>query len=358
MRARRLFWKVFLACWLTTVFTGVCIGALNALWPGVVVPEVPANGTPPQWPPVLAAAVVSLLPSALLAWSLSRPIRVLQQAFADAAAGRLDTRAAPLMRGQRDEIADLGASFDHMAQRLQDLLAARQRLLHDVSHELRSPLARLQLAVGLVRQQPLKLDSTLQRIETEVQRVDTLVGEVLTLARLEPGSRRPAAEPHDVLALLRTVASDAAFEAQAGGVAVAFASDLPALVRPAHRELLTRAFDNLIRNALRHTAPGTAVDVQAQLDGSGALQVDVADRGPGIPAAQLPRIFEPFYRVQDEGASSSEATNVKGYGLGLAIARGALELHGGRIAAQAREGGGLLVRASLPAHPAAALRPS
>lgn len=354
MRARRLFWKVFMACWWTTVFTGLCIGVLNGLWPGMVVPDVPATGTPPLWPPVLAAAVVSLLPSTLLAWSLSRPIRVLQQAFADAAAGRLDTRAAPRMRGQRDEIADLGASFDHMAQRLQDLLAARQRLLHDVSHELRSPLARLQLAVGLVRQSkmsPQKLESTLQRIETEVQRVDTLVGEVLTLARLDAASQRPPAQPHDVLALLQDVAADAAFEAQASGVAVAFSSELPAFVRPAHRELLARAFDNLIRNALRHSARGSTVEVSAGPGEAGALQVAVADRGPGIPAAQLPRIFEPFYRVQDEGAAATPAgaTQVKGYGLGLAIARGALELHGGRVAAQPREGGGLLVRASLPA---------
>src|SRR5437762_13264719 len=151
----------------------------------------PRPGGPPHEPPIapweliVIGIATSLAFSAILAWYLARPIRSLRWAFGEAAAGHLETRVSPRMGSRRDELADLGRDFDRMAQQLQNLVSAQRRLLHDVSHELRSPLARLQAAIGLVRQSPQKLDASLERIEREATRLSELVGEVLTLARLE-----------------------------------------------------------------------------------------------------------------------------------------------------------------------------
>ena len=141
----------------------------------------------PAWMLAVIGAATSLAVSAILAWYLTRPIRSLRWAFDAAASGRLDTRVRPRMGRRRDEIADLGRDFDRMVERLQALVGSQRRLLHDVSHELRSPLARLQAAIGLLRQDPARLEPSLERIEREAVRLDELVGEVLALARLEAG---------------------------------------------------------------------------------------------------------------------------------------------------------------------------
>ena len=286
---------------------------------------------PGPWVLIVAGALASLAASALLAWYLARPIRSLRWAFRAAAEGRLETRVAPLMKGRRDEIADLGGDFDLMAQQLQKLVAAQRRLLHDVSHELRSPLARLQAAIGLVRQDPRKLEASLERIEREVARLDALVGEVLTLARLEGGTAG-AMETVDLADIVASVAADARFEAEAAGRRVELESVDEVRVR-GHAELLHRAVENVVRNAVRHTAPGTAVEIKLS-----AQLLSVRDHGPGVEPGQLPHLFEPFYR----------AGGGAGFGLGLAIAQGAVLAHGGRIRAQNDAGGGLRVEIQLP----------
>ncbi|MFC3532758.1 ATP-binding protein [Vogesella facilis] len=298
---------------------------------------------PPALLPISTALLISLLCSALLAWRAAKPIRQLRWAFRQLAAGRLDTRIGPRMGRRRDELRELGGEFDGMAQQLQQLVGAQRRLLHDVSHELRSPLARLQAAIGLARQRPdpARLDSTLERIEREVVRVDTLVGELLTLARLEAGSGQVARERVDLVELLAAIADDAQFEAQALGRDVAFSGD-GEFVAEVGAELLYRAFENVIRNAVKYTAAGTRVDILAH-SSADALQITVADRGPGVPQHALQDMFEPFLRVGANGQDSS------GFGLGLAIARRAVESHGGQISAHPRDGGGLEVRISLPA---------
>ncbi len=298
-------------------------------------------------PPYLLLAsglVASLAFGALLAWYVTRPIRHLRQAFVALSVGRLDTRVAPLIGRRRDEVADLGREFDKMAQRLQTLIAAQRSLLHDVSHELRSPLARLQAAIGLVRQSPQKLQGSLDRIETEAERLDDLVGQILTLSRLEAGTpaellERP--EPTDLVDLIGSIASDAHFEAQASDRAVVFESDgeLPADVRV---ELLHRAVENVVRNAVKYTHPGTTVEVTATRKPSGdGVLVSVADQGPGVAEDELAAIFEPFYRGP-QGQPSL------GFGLGLAIARRAVEAHGGRVRAVNRPGGGLVIEMEVP----------
>jgi two-component system, OmpR family, sensor kinase len=292
------------------------------------------------WMLIVIGAATSLAVSAILAWYLARPIRSLRWAFDAAAGGRLETRVRPLMGRRRDEIADLGRDFDRMAQQLQKLVTAQRRLLHDVSHELRSPLARLQAAIGLVRQSPQKLDSSLERIEREATRLSELVGEVLTLARLE--SVNPAAEPVELADVVASVAEDARFEAQAAGRDVSFQGVGGAIVR-GRAELLHRAVENVVRNAVKYTAPGSTVDIAMRLEvNPPRAVVSVTDRGPGIAPEELGRIFEPFYRA------SSDAGGAQGFGLGLAIAQRAIEAHGGQIRAANVEGGGLRMEIALP----------
>ena len=304
--------------------------------------EASPHGPPPSpLLPISVGILASLGFSALLAWYLSKPIRHLRVAFDAVAAGKLDTRIGPRMGQRRDEIADLGRDFDRMAEQLQILLGSQRRLLHDVSHELRSPLARLQAAIGLARQQPEKRETSLDRIEREAGRLDQLVGELLTLSRLEAGMSGAPDDDVDLVELVAGIADDARFEAEASGRQVRFSGEGEAVVK-VRAELLYRAFENVIRNAVKYTHEGATVDVQVERRATpDRLLVTVADQGPGVPESDLPVIFEPFFR-------SETGVKTAGFGLGLAIARRAIEAHGGSIRALNRPGGGLQVEIILP----------
>jgi two-component system OmpR family sensor kinase len=298
----------------------------------------PAPAPLSPWQLVAIGLATSLAFSALLAWYLSRPIRSLRWAFDSAAAGRLDTRVSPRIGSRRDEIADLGRDFDRMAQHLQSLVAAQRRLLHDVSHELRSPLARLQAAVGLARQDPQKMEATLERIERETNRLDAMVGEILTLARLDSRTAGQSKEAVDFAHLAASIAEDARFEAEANGrhVKATISGDARVAGDPA---LLHRAVENVVRNAVKFTAPGTSVDI-ALSSSNDRVVLAVTDHGPGIPPDELNKVFEPFYRAA--------GTDSSGFGLGLAIAQRAVEAHGGTIRAENVTTGGLRVKIELP----------
>jgi len=294
----------------------------------------------------LAALMASVFVSALLARNFSRPIHRLQDAFQAASDGQLDVRVAQSMTGRRDEIGELGRKFDGMAQKLQQLVGSQSRLMHDVSHELRSPLARLQVAVGLARQSPAQVEIALSRIEREAERLDTLVGEVLTLSRLEGMTPQPAEDYVDLVELIDSVVDDARFEAEGSGRRVLFSTSHEGeLVIRARGELLHRAFENVVRNALRHTPVDSLVEVSLSREPQGdAMHITVADSGPGVMEAELGSIFEPFHRGESAGGA--------GYGLGLAIARRAIEAHGGRMWAMNRAVGcGLEVHFVLPLKP-------
>lgn len=297
---------------------------------------------PPERPsplvPMLAGLIASLGFSGLMAWNLARPVRRLRGALGALADGHLETRVAGGMGRWRDEIVDLGQDFDHMAQRLQALVGAQQRLLHDVSHELRSPLARLQAAIGLARQNPARSDELMDRVEREAGRLDRLVGELLALARLESGAEAAPREPVELFDLAAGVAEDAAFEAAASGVELVFAGEGEAVVE-AEGAQLQRAFENVMRNAVKFSPAGGRVDVGAERVGE-MFRLRVTDQGPGVAAAELEAIFEPFFRAGDGSA--------KGFGLGLAIARRAVAAHGGAIRAENRASGGLAVTIELP----------
>ena len=288
--------------------------------------------------------LVNVLFSAGLAWYLARPLRHLRAASRRLAAGHWDTRVMPQIGSRRDEIADLGRDFDDMVERLQQLVAAQQRLLHDVSHELRSPLARLQLAIGLARQQPEKIPSSLARIETETERLDTLVGEILTLSRLEAGVGETKDEDFDIVALLREVADDAQFEAAAKQCEVRVTA-AAAVIITGREVLMQRALENVIRNAVNYTAAETRVDVSLERDVATGIVIKVCDHGPGVPDADLPYLFDPFFRASGESQRD-------GYGLGLAIARRAVEAHHGSIRAFNNKPSGLCIEIVLSIQPA------
>jgi len=292
------------------------------------------DAPPPLWVPVVATILISTLFGGFLAWYVSQPIRQLRWALRRLAAGQLDTRVQAQMGRRRDELAELGADFDRMAQRMQLLVSAQQRLLHDVSHELRSPLARIQAAVGIARQQPERVTAMQERVERESMRLDALVGELLTLARLETEATSAASQPIDAIELLAEVCDDARFEAQASNRDLLFSFSGEYWIQ-GHGELLYRAFENIVRNAVKFTHESTVVEVHAQASATG-LVVTVTDHGPGVPQEFHAQMFEPFQRVGDAG--------VEGFGLGLTIAKRAIESHGGRIEAQAAEGGGLTIR--------------
>ncbi len=294
----------------------------------------------PVWVRLGAALGISALVSLLLAAHLSRPIRSVRQAAQQLAAGELDARVPPV-RG-RDEIAELGADFNAMADRLQQLLQAQAQLLRDVSHELRSPLHRMQVALELARRDAgAAAASSLDRIEREVERLNDLIGQVLALSRLEGGAVAPNFERFDLAELVREIVDDAAFEA---GEQRSFACQVPERAElEGDAGLLHSAIENVIRNAVRHTPPGTAVEVALER-GPGELVLRVRDHGPGLPASELERIFQPFVRV-----SAARERSSGGYGLGLAIAQHAVRLHGGTIKASNAASGGLAVTLRLPA---------
>lgn len=343
----RLFWKLFLAIWMATMLTFVC-GALYITLSGQHFPEHPESGFP--WMPVLSASLANGLVSMGLAWYLSLPLRHLRWALRRVADAQFDTRILPLMGARRDEIVDLASEFDSMAARLQLLTQQRQQLFHDVSHELRSPLARMQAAIGLMRQNPAQTMPMVERIECETQRMDVLIEELLTFHRLEAGTPISQRSRTDVMELLTAIAHDASFEAGMRGCSVAFsASD--EFVAEVDGELIYRAFENVIRNGVKYTAPGSTVQISACiLDDTRMLQVTVQDQGPGVPAQFCERIFEPFQRLEDIAPILTPARAVPGTGLGLAIARRAIASHGGTIRAFPGSSGGLCVTILIPSN--------
>jgi signal transduction histidine kinase len=380
MKLGRLFWKFFFLFWLAQVLTSVGVGV--SIWvlrpessnAAQISPSAPIwrePGTPPRpprppragpmphaqhgwafmrplrspWIPLLAGAVVSLLFAAWLAWYFSRPIRNLSVAFDAVAKGRLDTRIGNAMGERRDELVDLGSDFDRMAERLQRLVEGQQRLLHDVSHELRSPLARLQAAADLLRQQPDRAAELVDRIERDAGRMDRLVGELLTLARLDAGTAGRMDERVDATELLSSIAEDARFEAAPRQCLVEL--DMPeTLTLHGNGELLHSAVENILRNALRHSPAGGRVNITARRM-ERTIRIDICDQGPGVPESELASIFEPFVRSQS-------AAPFSGYGLGLAITRRIVQAHGGNVQADNRPEGGLCVCLRLPAPPSPA----
>jgi len=300
----------------------------------------------------LSILVIALAVSAgvclFLARYLAAPVDRLRLATRRMAAGDLNVRVLPALRGRQDDLGLLAADLDAMAERLRQLLEAKQQLLRDVSHELRSPLARLQLALSLARRGDSAAERHLARIGCEADRLEQLIARTLKLVRLERPAHALEHVSVDVGELLRNIVSDVAIEADSRGCLVDLRAQA-ALRVSGDPELLRSAFENVIRNALRYSPRGATVDISARrvaiADERDAVEVSVRDFGPGVPPKDLELIFEPFYRVD----AAREHQGAGGEGLGLAIAARALTVHGGAITARNEPGGGLVVTATLPA---------
>jgi two-component system OmpR family sensor kinase len=290
---------------------------------------------------LFVASIGGLAFSAILAWYLTRPINSMRHGFGRLAGGDFATRLGPAMGRRRDEIADLAYDFDKMAIRLAELVAARDRLLADVSHELRTPLARLNLAIELARQDPAKIGNSLTRIGREAAKLDEMVGELLTLAKME-SSQSHGEEYFDLAEVAKAVIQDARYEATAKSLDVLLdiqpsGDGFEWLVRGNGR-LAARAVENIIRNALRYSPEGGQVQVALRRQAA-FFHLSVTDQGPGVPEAMRGSLFQPFI-VSGDGF---------GFGLGLAIAQRAISVHGGTISARNRSLKGLEMLVVLPA---------
>ena len=279
----------------------------------------------------------------LLALYLAAPLKKLRLTVQAFAHGNLDARVGPSL-GHRGEFADLGRDFDNMAERISTLIDSQKRLLADISHELRSPLARLSVALELARKSSSQAATgPLNRIEQEAERLNELVGQLLALTRLESGAERVPAETVLLEEIVQQIIDDANYEAKPQHKEVTIVQLDKCRVNGS-AELLRSAIENVVRNAVRYTAPGTVVEVGLHWKLATA-ELTVRDHGPGVPESELDRIFEPFYRVSEARDRASG-----GAGLGLSIADRTVKLHGGTIAARNVENG-LLVVMRLPLAP-------
>jgi two-component system sensor histidine kinase CpxA len=302
-----------------------------------------APGPQGVWLRLGVAAVVSALVSLLLARYLAGPLGYLSRASHRLATGDLSVRVGAPLNQRKDEFGQLALDMDEMAARLQVSQQANQRLLRDVSHELRSPLARLRVALEIARNkdQSLVVDE-LNRIELESERLENLVDEVLSLLRESSAPQELRVLRFDLAELLEDLVQTVNYEISDGRQEIELQMQEP-LMLEADRELLWRVFENLLRNALIHSGDEGAIRISASQKSAREIQVIVQDSGPGIAQAHIKRIFEPFYRV-DEARNRGSG----GHGLGLAIAASAVRRHGGRISASNRKGGGLEVLVALP----------
>jgi two-component system sensor histidine kinase CpxA len=320
-------------------------------------PHVPMN---PSWyqdllhfsfPQLPVAIVVGGLTTFVLVLLSTRPVVRLRKAARELAMGKLNARVvwptsqARIFAG--DEIYALIHDFNHMAERLESLVDAQKLLLRDVSHELRSPLSRLNVALELAREDADPATAAhLKRIERETERLNLLIGQLLTLSSMEALEKIENFEPLSLNRLIERMIPDAEYEAGQRQCSLVFHAKDECTIA-GNQELLYRAIENVVRNAIRYTARGSEVEIRLRAaTGQGARQaeIEVSDRGPGIPESQLNLIFRPFYRVD-----YARSPDTGGFGVGLAIAERAVRLHHGELCAFNRKGGGATIRITLPA---------
>ncbi|MGQ0697889.1 MAG: sensor histidine kinase [Panacagrimonas sp.] len=288
-----------------------------------------------RWLPVALQILLSISAIACVGWvvarHLVRPLERIQDIVRKVAAGELSSRVGEPVTARDDEYGRLARDFDRMAAQIETLVLSRDRLLHDVSHELRAPLSRLRFALELARED--RAPDSLDRADREIARIDALVGELLALARLDQAASAEALPLLDVETLVREVVEAERPHAAHQGVELDVSGE--PLHAPAERESLARALDNLVRNAVRHSPRGSTVEIRLQRENDHAV-LRVSDRGPGVDADEIGRMFEPFFRGR--AAQGSD-----GHGLGLAIVARVLRAHRGTAEARPREGGGLEV---------------
>ncbi len=292
-----------------------------------------------QTPPVLLFLAIALITTTLLSWlfakTLTNPILHIQGSAKRLASGDWQTRVGKAAKRQ-DELGQLARDFNKMAEQLESMWGAQKRLLADVSHELRSPLARLQMALGLAHQQNVD-PATLSRVEREADRMEALVSQLLTLSRAEAGEA--TMQKHALSLVLNDVLTDANFEAANKNKQLRI-DDIPKKTVVIDSMMFCRAVENVLRNAIRHSKLVTHI---AFSEDAQHWYIHITDDGDGLTGEECERIFSPFYR-----ATLARERESGGVGLGLSIAKAAVELHHGRIIAEPAERGGLRVTMSFP----------
>jgi two-component system sensor histidine kinase CpxA len=288
---------------------------------------------------------VTLLVSGIICYLLTRyltaPILRLREASQQLAQGDLSTRAAAGMEGRRDELGSLVQDFNAMAARIEELVSGQRQLIYDISHELRSPLARLNVALDLARERKGN-DPAFDHMDQDLERLNEMIGRLLTVAKLDSSAIPVAMSQVDLTELISQIARSADLELRKSDAAVQLTLPEQLFVH-GNAELLHSAIENVVRNAIRYTGIGNPVEVNVTAQTSSALIV-VRDHGPGVPEAELANIFQPFYRIAGDRNRESG-----GAGLGLAIAGRVVRIHGGTICARNAEPHGLEVEIVLPA---------
>lgn len=291
---------------------------------------------------------IVLLLSGIVCFFLTRylvaPLIVLRDAARRFASGEFSVRVRKRIGSREDEMTELARDFDAMADQIESLMKLQQQLIGIVSHELRSPLARLNVALDLARQKIGNEEAVhaLNRIEEEAQELNEMIGDLLTLTRLESGNVSFEKKPIDIVELVREIAEDGDFEAQGSNRGVKFVMFDKCFIF-GNIELLKSAVENVVRNAIRYTRENTDVEISIRLQNHAKVQIAVRDHGPGLPEKELSNIFQPFYRV-----SNSRERQTGGTGLGLSISERAVHLHRGIIIAANASDGGLIVCITLP----------
>jgi len=293
------------------------------------------------WPVFLVAILISGSLCYLMAIYVTRPLQALKRATRRIADGDLSVRIKPEIQGRSADIADLGDDFDHMVERLQQSMDEQKRLIKDVSHELRSPLMRLQFALGLAQQRSNgSVDAELERIKSAADYLNNIISDILSLPISENESWT-LNDTVDLKTLLETLLDSYQEQAKSSGLTLNL-NCLHEALAPTHGDTLVGVFENLITNALRYSHTNTSIDIEVKREANTFI-VHVCDHGPGLDEKQLEAIFKPFYRT-DEARDRSSG----GYGLGLAIAQRTVALHGGKVVASNNPEGGLCVSVQLP----------
>lgn len=370
----RLFWKLFFAIFLALISTVLTVGHV-ALWemnqkalnqieplkrcasskdcapPAVKVfqntqPDSLTNIASTKRPLAFPLSALSILIfisagfSAILAWSIAYPIGVLLQHLKNTADGDFVTNISPQIASSHDEFSALGKALDAMTQRVDGMIKSQSKMLHHVSHELRSPLARIQMAVGLVMQDPKKMQNSLQRVELEAVRMERMISELLEIFRFESGMNKLEKIDVDLKALLTGIVGDVLFERHEANIRLEMPDEL--VVIQGQLDLLQRAIDNVIRNALKYGPEEGLVSIELQHSArTGEVTLEVQDQGQGVEPQELEQIFSPFVRGR-------RASQVEGHGIGLAMTKHIVEAHGGFVRAANLNPKGFLIRIHLP----------
>jgi two-component system sensor histidine kinase CpxA len=292
---------------------------------------------------ILLSSLLTSLLCAVLAQYITKPILRLRDAAHAIARGNLEARAGLSGSTRRDEIADLVEDFDTMAGEIRDLVESNKRMLMGASHDLRSPLSRIRVALSLAStaREPERKE-LLDRIEVELLRLNGMIEQILTVARLESGRFQPASESVSLNQVIGEAVEDARFEASQSNVEIVYDEDWQEVTMTGEENMLRSAFENVLRNAIFYSGVDGRVEVSVAIE-RGLAKISVRDNGPGVPEAALPKLFNPFYRVDD-----ARGTSTGGSGLGLSIVSGAVKVHNGSVLARNLQPNGLEIIIELP----------